>query len=212
MPSTSRHLDIVPIVHTEADLGGASDAARAATINALGRDAWEQKQAAVAEFWKLVTAYADTIDVPESLVIFQDGLPQCPPEAIEQIINDLAGKGSTNHALLKALASRGATVIGPESAELLMKEYELVKQALASANGQAADPRTQDRSRTILEARDRFIAKVINDTLTPDNKGLLLIGMLHNVEPYLDEDIQVTAPIGRPKVESANENTRRHAS
>lgn len=212
MTTTQRVLDIVPIVHTEADLGGASDAARAATINALGHDAWEQKQQAVAAFWRTVTSFVESIPDVDSWVVFQDGLPQCPPEALNKIVDDLAGNGSTNHELLKALRDRGATLVGPESAELLMKEYELVKQSLASANGQASDPRTTDRSRTILEARDRFIARVINETLTHQTRGLLLIGLLHNVEPYLDEDIQVNTPLGRPTIETPSDTPRRHAS
>ena len=111
---------------------------------------------------------------------------------------DLAQAGSRNHQLLLKLKQKGAVLMGTESAELLVEEYQLVKQVLAEEMSrgsarQAAQGKTMQDS--LLKRRDQFIGRRISQTLLPGETGLLFVGMLHSVEPWLDKDIQVLRPV-----------------
>jgi hypothetical protein len=196
-----RTLAIIPIIHTERDLGALKEDVRRATERAGGAEAWERKQAAVEELWRAIGAWADALDPGAQAVrVYQDGLPVCGKE--RDIVADLAGKDSINHVILQRLIDRGAQLEGTESPDLLMKEYELVKGAVGAASGAAGsglDPRHEARARTILEARDAFIAQRIDETLQPGELGVLFLGLLHNVRAKLADDIEVREPVGRPE-------------
>ncbi len=91
--------------------------------------------------------------------------------------------------------------MGTESSELLVEEYELVKQTLArgdtlKAAGVAA--RKKALSDSLLLMRDRYIADRINGTLRAGETGILFLGMLHSLGNWLDKDIRVIYPITRP--------------
>lgn len=60
--------------------------------------------------------------------LYQDGLPVCGREV--EITTDLARAGSRNHQLLLRVMERDATLMGTESAELLVRDYRLIKQML----------------------------------------------------------------------------------
>jgi hypothetical protein len=77
--------------------------------------------------------------------------------------------------------------MGTEDPELLMKEYELAREAAAGRN----DPRRAAACRRLLELRDRYIAERINETLPPQRTGVLFLGALHHAEPFLASDIRV---------------------
>ena len=53
-------------------------------------------------------------------------------------------------------------------------------------------------SQALLKERDQAIAQRINTTLRPGETGLLFLGMLHSVESWLAQDIQVTHPLYPP--------------
>ena len=98
----------IPIIHSEADLGSLADDARRAS-GAASTAAWQQKQAAIALFWKNVHSWC--LRLPKSLSgyrVYQDGLPVCGHELA--IVNDLAAKGSENHKIIRDLLARGATL------------------------------------------------------------------------------------------------------
>ncbi len=76
---------------------------------------------------------------------------------------------------------------GTESPHLLVEEYELNRQAMA---GQAVEGH-KERAKTLLEARDRFIADRINKTLQPGETGLIFLGMAHSLEGLLPQEIAV---------------------
>jgi len=131
--------------------------------------------------------------------LYQDGLPVCGREA--EIVADLAQKGSRNHQLLLRLMAQGAILMGTESGELLLQEYQLARQALTSRTPRAAELAARRRSRgeALLEQRDRFIARRIHETLQKGEAGLLFVGMLHAVERFLPKDIKVVYPCRRPR-------------
>jgi len=48
---------------------------------------------------------------------------------------------------------------------------------------------------SLLQRRDQYIARRINETLRGGETGLLFLGLLHSIRPWLDEDVQVIYPL-----------------
>jgi hypothetical protein len=133
---------------------------------------------------------------PGRVRVYQDGLPVCGRE--QEIVSELAEAGNRNHRLLLSLQSRGAVLMGTESPELLVEEYQIAGAALASG-GVAQTKVPQKRLRdTLLERRDRYVGDRINRTLGAGETGILFMGMLHVVARYLDPGIKVVYPLGPP--------------
>lgn len=198
MNAERRVLCYIPILHTGADLGGLAAPLAAAAEGRLGGDAWQSHRAQVQRLWDATEKAVLQLNIDYgSLLVYQDGLPVSGREAA--IVDELAQAGSRNHQLLQRLRERGATLVGTESPELLVEEYALAKQVLdtgATAGEQTAAQRAL--AGDLLARRDRFIAKRIADTLPAGRTGLLFIGALHGVAPYLPADVAVSYPIGRP--------------
>ena len=143
--------------------------------------------------WQKIEQTVESLPIIAGMVrIYQDGLPVCRHES--QIVSDLAQAGSRNHKLLLGLTSRGAILMGTESAELLVEEYHLATTSLASLPAISAR-RYQKASAALLEKRDRYIAHRIDTTLRAGETGILFLGMLHNVQAYLAADIEVRYPV-----------------
>lgn len=186
--ASTRSLDIIPIVHSETDLGSLGVGTLAGDTIAHVRELWEQ-----------IRLWADTLDArPEGqpLRLYQDGLPVSPDGLVSEhrIAEDLANAGSLNFRIVLSLVERGAQLIGTEDPELLVREYEL-----ARAVRSAPDPRHADRARRLLAARDEFIARRIDQTLPLGARGLIFIGALHDVGAHLPPDIAQSFPLGCPK-------------
>ena len=197
---TSRTLLYFPIVHSQLDMGALSESVRKVTLQKLGERVWRRKVNLVKRFWsdvenilnKLTLSYAQTR-------VYQDGLPVCGKEL--DIVAELAKKGSPNHRILVLLMEKGATVMGTESAELLIEEYHLIKKILETGDVKdaiAIEARQKAASDLLLKKRDEFIAARIDQTLQPGETGLLFLGMLHNPAVLLPEDIHVHYPLNRP--------------
>lgn len=197
-PVSARTLDLIPIMHAEADLGRLADTARAAT-----GDAWAKKQRVVEEFWRSIERWAESLHVvPGRIQVYQDGLPVCGKE--ERIVSDLARQGSRNHKVLERLVRRGGVLHGTEQPELLIEEYEMVRRGL-EAEARAGDaPADEDRARDLLARRDAFIGQRIDQTLPAGGTGILFIGLLHDVAAHLPDDITVRHPVGQPAPRGAS--------
>ncbi len=173
---SQRQVWIIPIVHTLADMGSlapAIAAARGAESTELIEDFWEQMQQMVLH-----------LEVDFARVrLYQDSLPECGRE--EQIVEEVARQGSANFRLLRMLMRKGARLEGTESAELLVEELRLIREG---QTGQA------ERLKALGEARDRYIAGRIGQTLEPGEVGLVFLGMMHNIVGYLDPEIEVRYP------------------
>ncbi|MEM7621583.1 MAG: hypothetical protein AAF235_00080 [Planctomycetota bacterium] len=191
----TRSLDVIPVVHTEADLGGLAASLRAE----MGERAWADKQQVVAQAWERITGWARAIDARHTM-LYQDGLPAV--DAAERIVRDLAANGSVNHRVLVTLIDHGAQLVGTECPDLLLREYELAK---AGAAGLASGTPDAIESSDLLAQRDRWIAAQIDRTLPEDGRGVLFVGLLHEVERVLAEDIEVRHPLGRPRVVAGDE-------
>lgn len=196
----SRTLIYLPIIHTQADMGALQKSVAQATMAKLGRTALARKADAIDRVWTQIETAIDSLDLAFDRVrLYQDGLPICGREA--EIVTELAQAGSRNHRLLLRLMAQGATLMGTESGDLLVKEYQAAKQSLAVRAPRAVGVAAlrQTRSDNLLKHRDQFIAQRINDTLQPGETGILFLGMLHALEQYLQKDIRVIYPLHRPR-------------
>jgi hypothetical protein len=196
---TSRTLLYFPIVHSQTDMGGLSDSVRKVTLQKLGERVWRQKVNLIGRFWREIENIIDTLSLSYAQTrLYQDGLPVCGKEI--DIVTEIAKKGSPNHLLLARLMRKGAMVMGTESAELLIEEYNLIKRTLEAGNvPKALDIEAMQKAASaILAKRDTFIAERIAQTLQSGETGILFLGILHNLVGLLPEDINVCYPINRP--------------
>lgn len=196
-----RTLIVIPVIHTEQDMGSLLEQVREGYVQRYGQAKWEVHVHTVHEVWAGIRQVIETLDLPfQNVRLYQDGLPDCGNEAA--IVRDVAAQGSQNHLLLLELMERGARLMGTEDPDLLLREYQLLKAAfpltLPSPPGgegwgeeKRGAPPTEEQSRRLLAERDRYIAKRINATLKPGEIGLLFLGLAHSVEPLLDTDIFV---------------------
>jgi hypothetical protein len=198
-----RVLLCIPIVHTQADMGGLNEPIQRLKLKKLGKRIWERNLELVNNFWTEIERATERLAPPyERVRLYQDGLPVCGHEA--EIVADLAQAGSRNHQLLLKLKQKGAVLMGTESAELLVEEYQLVRQVFAEKmSGGSAQRASQGKTLqdSLLKRRDQFIAHRISQTLLGGETGLLFVGMLHAVEPWLAKDIEVVRPV-RPTLKS----------
>jgi hypothetical protein len=150
--------------------------------------------------WGEIEQLIEGMDLdPTRTRVYQDGLPICGHEL--EIVKEMTYKGSRNHRILLRLHSQGATLMGTESGPLLLQEYNLAKRLLdPGQQGLDSDGRDalQMQARTLLKSRDLFIAGRINETLQAGEVGILFLGMLHDVTPWLASDIRVAYPLGTP--------------
>ena len=189
VPSSMRTLIVVPIIHTEQDMGSLITQIKREYIARFGHEKWCQHLKSIDEVWQGIRQMLTVLELPYQAVhLYQDGLPVCGKEV--DIVRDVAAQGSTNHQLLVELMQRGATLQGTEDAQLLLQEYRLHQGDLRETSPEHEQQRS-DLSHSLLLQRDRFIADRINATLATGQIGLLFLGLAHSVETLLDADILV---------------------
>lgn len=197
---TSRTLVYFPIIHTQSDMGALSESIRKVTIQKLGERGWRRKINLVKQFWADLESILDKLSLVYAQTrLYQDGLPVCGKE--QDIVTELAKKGSPNHQLLVRLMEKGATVMGTESAELLIEEYHLIKKVLETGDVHDAmmiEARQKAAGELLLSKRDVFIAERIETTLQAGETGILFLGMLHNISELLPTDMEVIYPMKHP--------------
>jgi hypothetical protein len=194
--SQSRKLICFPIVHNLADMGALSESVKKASLSKIGRAGWKRKLDLIDKFWTEIEKAIEELPICVDRVrIYQDGLPVSGKETA--IVEELAKSGSRNHALLRRLIEQGAQIMGTESLELLLEEYEAAKSGLGSRESKTRKEREKSAGVSLLERRDKFIAQRINETLRPGEVGMIFLGMLHCLEPWLEKDIQVVYPLHR---------------
>lgn len=212
----ARRLIWVPVVHGQADLGSLGDTVRRAYLRRFGKGTWDQHIRTVDELWAGIREGMAGLGLDYARMrLYQDGLPCCGREA--EIVRDLAEAGSQNHQLLLELMDKGAELMGTESPELLVEEYQILRQSMLSqesAKPRGLARRQKELSAALLERRDRFVAERIDRTLAAGETGLLFLGMLHSVETHLPATIEVTRLFPAPRAASrvgSGKATRRKA-
>jgi hypothetical protein len=180
----------VPIVHTQADLGALGKQVRRKVVERLGEGWWQANLDTVDRVWDAIEAAIARLDLPyQRLRIFQDGLAVCGREM--DIVRELAAAGSRNHRLLLELDRRGAAIMGTESGELLIEEYNRVRALLETPGALSRHQDVKASGARLIEKRDRFIAERIDATLGANETGMLFLGMLHSIAGFLAPDIRL---------------------
>ncbi len=195
----ARRLIYIPIIHDLADMGTKAEPLKQAFIRRFGLDQWERRRALIADVWGGIRQKLLGRDLPWDRVrIYQDGLPISGKEL--EIASDVAVQGSQNYRLVLELVGKGATLMGTESPDLLLREYRLISRMVEAhpvvqpdTAGRESDAEAQE----ILGARDAFIARRVSDTLGNAGIGVLFLGMMHQVDQLLPKDIAVEFLIDR---------------
>jgi hypothetical protein len=189
-----------PIVHTQADMGALQESVARATLEKVGRAGLARKTAAIDQIWTEIEVTIDALPLSFDRVrLYQDGLPVCGREA--EIVTELAQAGSRNHQLLLRLMAQGAVLMGTESGDLLVQEYQMARQSLTTRPPRAAGVGSARRAlgQALLQRRDQFMAQHINETLKSGETGILFLGLLHSLEGYLHPDVKVIYPLHRSR-------------
>ena len=182
-----RTLIVIPIIHTEQDMGSLREEIKQEYITQYGDQKWTEHLKSIDQVWSGIRQMIAALALPYTRVrLYQDGLPLCGKEA--GIIKEVAAQGSQNHQLLVELMAQGAQLMGTEDPSLLLQEYQLLQSALGGEK-RGHENLQQEQSRGLLAQRDRFIAGRIKATLLAGEIGLLFVGMAHSVEPLLERDI-----------------------
>jgi hypothetical protein len=159
----------------------------------FGADEWIRRFASVEAMWDGLHHKLGALALPWSRTrLFQDGLPVCGHE--RKIVEELATKGSHNHKILLALIEKGATLMGTERAELLVKEYRRIQRLVQVSREGAPDGLLEELRREgdqSLRDRDAFIAERIDTSLEEGETGILFLGLLHRVDELLEGRFEV---------------------
>ncbi len=179
-----------PIIHSSKDLGTLGET----VSNLRTEEQAHEHLAAIEHFWAMIATTIEGLGLDYTkLKIYQDGLPVCGKE--NEIVADVAKSGSQNYTLLLALQHKGAMLMGTESPELLLQEHALMTQLLQSTERTESSLET---AQALLSQRDDYIAQRINETLQDDELAILFLGLMHNIETKLPNDIVLIQPLGKP--------------
>lgn len=187
-----RRLFYVPIIHVDSDLGSMASAIDKRSGEICGRQRWEKHKKIVTTFWDEIEEYFKKVDAT-NVKIYQDGL-MADGELGQKIIEEGAKKGSRNHHIVLDLIKRGGEIRKTEDVALLKEEYRRIlklaqtKSLWEKITAYIGYRLHRDR---LMDKRDRFIAKTINETLKEEETGVLFIGAYHDVLPHLAEDVAV---------------------
>ncbi len=190
------------MIHTSADLGSVATELDKRGIKLCGEKRWNKHKETIDGFWDLVSEYTNSLDA-RNLKIYQDGL-MADGEMGMKIIEESAKKGSKNYEIVFNLVKRGAKIVKTEDISLLKKEFNYIigmtKEKSFIKRFISALKYRMKKKKLLLE-RDKFIARVIDDTLIDGEVGILFLGAYHNVLDKLPEDIVVEQLKDRNKVE-----------
>jgi len=187
-----RTLIYVPVIHTSADLGSLGKDVTKRGIADIGEGVWEKHKAAVEKFWDVISDYFDSIDVL-GMKVYQDGMV-ADGEVGQRIVEEGAKSGSRNYELVARLLKKGAILVKTEDFKLVKEELDRL---VALTRGQSISHKliafikyklAKDR---LLDKRDKFISKMIDESLRQDETGIIFIGAYHNIKPKLPGDIQI---------------------
>ncbi|MDP2922304.1 MAG: hypothetical protein Q8O30_01090 [Candidatus Omnitrophota bacterium] len=187
-----RKLIYVPVIHTSADLGSLAKDVTKRGIADLGEDVWGKHKAAVEKFWDVISDYFDSIDVT-GVKIYQDGMV-ADGEVGQRIVEESAKAGSRNYELVARLLKRGAILVKTEDFKLVKEERDrlvALTQAKSITRKLIIFIKYKLAKDRLLNKRDRFIAKNIDETLHHSEKGILFIGAYHNIKNRLPRSIQI---------------------
>ena len=188
----TRELLYVPIIHTEADLGSVGGDIAARGLKEFGESLWKRHEETILGFWDAVAGYFDSLDAA-GFKIYQDGMA-AGGETAAAIVREAVRTGSRNYQILSDLIGKGAVLVKTEDLSLLKEERDWIlriTQAKSRAQKLAAALKYRLAKNDLLERRDEFIARQINETLQDREHAILFIGAFHHVRERLQDDIRV---------------------
>lgn len=187
-----RTLLYVPIIHTSADFGSIAKEVTKRGIADLGEDVWKEHQRTVEGLWDAISHYFEPIDA-SGMKIYQDGMV-VEGEMGLKIVEETAKTGSKNHELVLSLIKKGAILVKTEVLELVKEERDrllALTQVKSITQKIIAVIRYKLVKNRLLNERDDFIAKKIDETLINGAAGIIFIGAYHNIKKRLPKDIQI---------------------
>ncbi len=186
-----RTLIYVPIIHTSADLGSLAEDIIKRGIADLGEEFWKRHEKTIEGFWDAIIKYFDLLEV-SGFKIYQDGMV-ADGEVGQKIVEEGLKSGSKNHELISRLLQKGAILVKTEDFELVKEERDRLLAITKAKSTQKliAFVKYKLVKNRLLNKRDEFIAKRINETLNQGEKGIVFIGAYHDIKKWLPEDIQI---------------------
>jgi len=194
-----RKLIYVPVIHTEADMGSVAEPVKREYIQRYGVERWQEHINAINGMWRGIRQKILALELDYNQTkIYQDGLPVCNQELA--IASDLAQAGNENYKIILALIHRGAKLVGTENPALLLEEYHYIKNVTKIndlGEKEIAIKKYEKKASDLLERRDAYIAHRIAQTLLEGEVGILFMGLRHQVDEKLPQDIEVSYLIYR---------------
>lgn len=187
-----RTLLYVPIIHTSADFGSIAKEVTKRGIADLGEDVWKEHQRTVEGIWDAISHYFEPVDV-SGMKIYQDGMVVGGEMGLK-IVEEIAKTGSKNHELVLSLLKKGAILVKTEVLKLVKEERDRIlalTQAKSLTQKIIAVIRYKLVKNRLLNKRDDFIAKKIDETLNNGAPGIIFVGAYHNIKKRLPKDIQI---------------------
>ena len=185
-----RTLIVIPIIHTEQDMGSLLEQVKQEYVTRYGHEKWTEHLKSIDEVWSGIRRMIAALELPYASVrLYQDGLPHCEKEA--DIVKEVAARGGKNHQLLVELMQQGARLMGTEDPRSASSGVSVSPRRVRRRGSRAMRTSGRTKAERLLSERDRFIAGRINATLSAGEIGLLFLGLAHSVEPLLDADILV---------------------
>ncbi|MEW6003616.1 MAG: hypothetical protein AB1638_13355 [Nitrospirota bacterium] len=187
-----RTLLYVPIIHTSADLGSLAKDVTKRGIADLGEEFWKRHEKTVEGFWNTIIKYFDLLEV-SSLKIYQDGMV-AEGEIGQKIVEEGLRSGSKNYELISGLLERGAILVKTEDFRLVKEERDkllAITRAKSITQKSIAFIGYKLVKNRLLNKRDEFIAKRIDETLKDGETGVIFIGAYHNIKRHLPKNIQI---------------------
>lgn len=175
-----RKLYYVPIVHSPEELGSLAKSLLEIEKKVHGPQAEKIYRERINRFWKEIRSRLkreglNTQEKCQCLYIYADGLPKTEDLLFQKVVQDLISQKLPQYLIIQELLEKGATIHGTESIKLLLEEHNMWTNTV---KGISPDSK---RKAELLQERDEFIAKRINETLPKNEIGILFIGAAHKV-------------------------------
>lgn len=187
-----RSLYFVPVIHDVSDMGSFSSAIETDSRALLGDNVWIQHKCTVSAFWDSIECFFDSLNVG-GFKIYQDGLPADGRIGL-QIIKQGVKDGSRNYIIIENMMNMGAVLVKTEDLGLLEQEHSYIKQMTQARTQREIEisiRRCKEAQERLLNQRDAYIARRIDDTLLKDETGVLFIGANHDIVTGLPVDIKI---------------------
>ena len=187
-----KSLIYVPIIHMSADLGSIAKHVDKRGIAGFGEEFWKRHRETISGFWDAISHYFGSVDV-SGMKIYQDGMV-AEGEVAQKIVEEALKSGSKNYELVLSLLKRGAILVKTEDFNLVKEERDrlvAIAQMKSTTRKLIAFMKYKFVKGGLLNKRDKFIVRRIDETLNHGETGIIFIGAYHNVKKRLPESIYI---------------------